>query len=64
MLHAINRLAFAFIIASLIVGSKVILAAHAGPHIAGVPVLGIIGFVVAGALGVWWAVIALKSGKL
>lgn len=64
MLHASNRLAFAFIVASLIIGSAIILAAHAGPHIADVPVLGIIGFVVAGALGVWWAVIALKSGKL
>ena len=30
----------------------------------GVPLLGIVGFVVAGLLGVAWAVIALKSGKL
>ena len=29
-----------------------------------VPLLGIIGFVVAGLLGIAWAVIALKSGKL
>ena len=64
MLHASNRPAFALIVASLIVGSATILAAHAGPHIGDVPVLGIIGFVVAGVLGVWWAVIALKSGRL
>ena len=64
LLHASNRLAFALIIASIVIGSAIILAAHAGPHVGDVPVLGIIGFVVAGALGAWWAVIALRSGKL
>ena len=64
LLHASNRLAFALIISSIVVGSAIIIAAHAGPHVGDVPVLGIIGFVVAGALGVAWAIIALKSGRL
>jgi ubiquinone biosynthesis protein len=64
LLHASNRLAFALIIASIVVGSAIIIAAHAGPHLGDVPVLGIIGFVVAGALGVAWAALALKSGHL
>jgi ubiquinone biosynthesis protein len=64
LLHASNRLAFALIIASIVVGSAIIIAAHAGPHIGDVPILGIVGFVVAGALGVAWAVLALESGKL
>lgn len=64
LLHASNRLAFALIIASIVVGSATVIGSHAGPHLEGVPLLGIIGFVVAGALGVAWAVIALKSGKL
>jgi hypothetical protein len=34
------------------------------PHVEGIPLLGIIGFIVAGALGVAWAAIALKSGRL
>ena len=34
------------------------------PQSKGVPLLGIIGFVVAGTLGVAWAVVALRSGKL
>ena len=64
LLHAANRLAFALIIAAVVVGSAIILAAHAGPHVADVPVLGIIGFAVAGALGLGWALVALRSGKL
>jgi hypothetical protein len=64
LLHASNRLAFALIIAAIVVGSAIVIGAHAGPHMEGVPLLGIIGFVVAGALGIAWAVIALKSGKL
>ncbi len=64
LLHASNRLAFALIIAAIVVGSAIVIGSHAGPHLEGVPLLGIIGFVVAGALGVAWAVIALKSGKL
>jgi len=64
LLHASNRLAFALIIASIVVGSAILIGTHAGPHFEGVPLLGIIGFVVAGALGVAWAVIALRSGKL
>jgi ubiquinone biosynthesis protein len=64
LLHASNRLAFALIIASIVVGSAIVIGTHAGPHVEGVPLLGIMGFIVAGALGVAWAVIALKSGRL
>ena len=64
LLHASNRLAFALIIASVVVGSAIIIAAHAGPHVADVPILGVAGFVIAGALGTAWAVLALRSGKL
>lgn len=64
LLHASNRLAFALIIASIVVGSAIVIGTHAGPHVEGIPLLGIIGFIVAGALGVAWAVIALKSGGL
>lgn len=64
LLHASNRLAFALIIASIIVGSAIVMAAHAGPHIADIPLLAIIGFTAAIVLGIAWAVIALRSGKL
>ncbi len=64
LIQASNRLAFAMIVASIFVGSALLLASHAGPHWEGLPVLGIIGFVAAAALGMTWAVLALRSRKL
>jgi ubiquinone biosynthesis protein len=64
MLHASNRLAFALIVASIVIGSALLLSSHAGPHWEGVPLLGLIAFVVALALGIAWAIVALRSGKL
>jgi ubiquinone biosynthesis protein len=64
MLHASNRLAFALIVASIVIGSALLLSSHAGPHWDGVPLLGLLAFVVALALGMAWAIVALRSGKL
>lgn len=64
LLHASNRLAFALIVASIVIGSAMLLSSHAGPHWQGLPLLGLIGFAVAGVLGLAWAVLALRSGKL
>ena len=64
LLHASNRLAFALIIAAMVIGSAIVISADAGPELGGLPILGIAGFVVAGALGFAWAVLALRSGKL
>lgn len=64
LLHASNRLAFALIIASMVTGSAIVMSAHVGPHLGDVPLIALVGFVVAGALGLAWAVLALKSGKL
>jgi ubiquinone biosynthesis protein len=64
LLHASNRLAFALIVASVVVGSAIVMAAHAGPHLGEFSLLGVVGFIVAGVLGLAWAVIALKSGHL
>jgi hypothetical protein len=66
------KFAFLFSLVSLVSSGQVLAAepmaivigTHAGPHVEGVPLLGIIGFIVAGALGVAWAAIALKSGRL
>jgi ubiquinone biosynthesis protein len=64
LLHASNRLAFALIVASIVVGSALLLSSHAGPHWDGLPLLGLVGFAVAGALGIAWAIVALRSGRL
>ncbi len=61
---ASNRLAFALIIAALIVASSLIMTRPFGWSVYGVPVLGLVGFVTAGVLGIWLVIAILRSGKL
>jgi ubiquinone biosynthesis protein len=48
-----NRLAFALIIAALIIGSCLIIQANRGPFLFGIPALGLMGFAIGFLLGVW-----------
>jgi ubiquinone biosynthesis protein len=59
-----NRIAFALIIAALIVGSSFIIQIERGPLVYGYPVLGLIGFLVAGLFGIGLAIAILRSGRL
>lgn len=61
--RASNRLSFSLIIAAVVIGSSLIMAFHAGPHYEGIPLLGLIGYVIAAALGIAWAVAILRSGR-
>lgn len=58
-----NRLSFSAIIASLIIGSSLIIRADLGAQMWGVPVLGLVGFLLAGLLGLWLVFVILRSGK-
>jgi ubiquinone biosynthesis protein len=58
-----RRLSFSMIIASLIVGSSIIIMARTPPTLFGVPLLGIIGFLLAGFLGFGLLISILRSGK-
>jgi ubiquinone biosynthesis protein len=62
--RASNRLSLSLIIAAVVVGSSIVTAFHAGPHYNGTSLLGLVGYVVASVLGLWWAVGILRSGKL
>ena len=59
-----NRITFSLIIASLIVGSSIIMQTDKGPLFMDFPVLGILGFLIAGFMGLWLAIAILRSGKL
>jgi ubiquinone biosynthesis protein len=59
-----NRLSFAVVIGSLIVGSSVVIQAGVGGTIAGYPALGLAGFVIAGMLGIGLAIGIVRSGRL
>jgi len=58
-----NRLTFAVIVAALVVGSSLVIAAETPPLVFGLPVLGLLGFVIASVMGIWLAVQILRSGK-
>lgn len=59
-----NRVSFAVVIGSLIVGSSLVMQINKGPMIFGFPVLGLLGYSIAGLLGLWLAVGILRSGRL
>lgn len=59
-----NRLAFAMIIAALIVGSSLIIQAGRGATAYGYPILGLIGFLVAAMFGIRLAIGIVRSGRL
>ena len=59
-----NRISFAVVIGALIVGSSLIMQTNKGPLLFGFPILGFLGYSVAGFLGLWLAVGILRSGRL
>jgi ubiquinone biosynthesis protein len=59
-----NRVSFAVVIGSLIVGSSLVMQIDKGPMVLGFPVLGLLGYSIAGLLGLWLAVGILRSGRL
>jgi ubiquinone biosynthesis protein len=59
-----NRLSFAIVIAAIVIGSAVMVHAAVGPKAFGYPLLGLLGFVIAGILGIGLAVAILRSGRL
>jgi len=58
-----NRVAFAIIIAALIIGSSMIITTGVRPLLLGYPVLGVIGYLVSGFLGVWLIINILRKRK-
>lgn len=62
--RASNRLSFSLIIAAVVIGSSLVMAFHAGPHYEGIPLLGLIGYLIAAVLGLAWAIAILRSGRL
>ncbi len=59
-----NRIAFALVVASLIIGSSLIIRSNLGPFLFGFPILGLAGFGMAGILGIWLLISILRSGRM
>lgn len=59
-----NRISFALIIAALIIGSSLIMMTRPGPTLFELPLLGLLGYALAGVLGLWLLVWIRRSGRL
>jgi len=59
-----NRISFAIVLASLVMGSSLIVLAGIPPLWHDIPVIGIIGFLGAGAMGFWLLYSILRHGQM
>ena len=59
-----NRISFTMVVSAIIIASSLIMSADNGFKVFGYPLLGIIGYVLAGGLGTWLAIAILRSGKM
>ncbi|MFP4561129.1 MAG: ABC1 kinase family protein [Thiohalorhabdus sp.] len=62
--RASNRIAFALVVAALVIGSAQLVVAGAGPEVYGLPMFGLVGFGVAAFFGLWLIVAIFRSGRL
>jgi len=60
----VNRMVFAIVLASLIIGSSVVIHSGMPPFFHGVPVIGVFGFAIAGLLALWLLFSMLRNKKL
>ncbi|NKQ39667.1 MAG: AarF/ABC1/UbiB kinase family protein [Methanosarcinales archaeon] len=59
-----NRISFAIVLSSLIIGSSLIVLSNIPPHFLDIPLIGIIGFIGAGIMGIWLLISILTHGKM
>jgi len=60
---ASNRISISMIISALIIGSSMIIQSEIEPLFRGVPILGFIGYSMAGIMGIWLVISILRSGR-
>lgn len=58
-----NRIAFTLLLSALIIGSSLIVIADVPPYVNHIPVIGFVGFIVAGILAFWLIVSILRHRK-
>lgn len=61
--NILNRLTLGVIIASMIIGSSMIITTGVSPFLFGYPALGVIGYMISGILGIWLIVNIIRSRK-
>lgn len=61
---AADRISFALIVSSIIVGSSFIITSEVGPKVYDISILGLLGYVGAALIGIWLVIAILRSGKI
>ena len=59
-----NRIAFAIVLASLVIGSSLIVLSGIPPKWHEIPIIGLVGFLVAGMMGFWLLLSILRRGRM
>jgi len=59
-----NRLSFAIVLASLVIGSGLIVLSGIPPKWHEIPIIGLVGFLIAGFMGFWLLISIIKSGRM
>lgn len=59
-----NRITFALVISSMIIGSSFILSSNTGPKIYDMSIIGVFGFFIAAIMGFWLLISIMRSGKM
>ncbi|MBW2594926.1 MAG: 2-polyprenylphenol 6-hydroxylase [Deltaproteobacteria bacterium] len=59
-----NRIASSLIISALIIGSSLVIRTEMGPFLFGFPILGVVGFSIAGIFGIGLLISILRSGRM
>ncbi|MBU0618469.1 MAG: AarF/ABC1/UbiB kinase family protein [Planctomycetes bacterium] len=62
--HTANRVAFAIVVAALIVGSSLIVVSDIPPKWGGIPLIGVVGFIAAGIMGLVLLVAIIRHGRM
>jgi ubiquinone biosynthesis protein len=62
--RSINRLSTSMILAAMIIGSSIIMQTDKGPKLLGFPVLAVMGYTVAGIVGLWLIYAIIRSGRM
>jgi len=60
----VNRVVFALVVSAIIIASALIIRSGGGPNINGISIVGMLGFGLAGFLGLWLLISILKSGNI
>ena len=60
----VNRVVFALVVSAIIIASALIIRSGGGANINGLSIVGILGFGLAGFLGLWLLISILKSGNI